>query len=319
MIPVLAAFTSMFFSCSRELDLDEATLLSIEKQAMIRQLDVLFDQAFTQPFEAEEDYNRFLKEKLLGDGKNFLTDNDVRMHCTLTDMAIRMNTEFERGKTLTPPATLFDMYRAKFADRLLNRTLLGDVPQQLRQGEQFARLLSKTEETTAFFEAMIAAFRAGHAPEGIVLNKRWRNLLRPGDLKNINYDFYFLDDGTLDIDKFYLFPFYTNKGNYKKVEYQISRGVDVPFLAQPVEYVFYDGKVMFVVHLNLDPLPGSYKLERWYCYEFDCETEPDHMTLSNPHIVLYMHPFLYVSGYGEPYYEVNYPEDTRKPQSLVAE
>jgi len=317
LLAILAA--GAFGSCKKELDLDEETRLAVEKQQMLQQLDDLFYRAFDAPLEAEEEYDRYFKDELLRDGHNFLTDNDIRMRATFADLAIRLNVQFEGVKDGVSTESLFDIYRAAFENALFNRSLMGEIPQQLRRGDKLDRFEARAAEYKAFFDGKIRDFRAAHAPDPAAIGKQWRGerwIVSPSAFVQASFDFNLKPDGTADIDKFFPIPV-----RYMKGILQIKETTEIldnikSALLMPMEHTFYNGKLFVKLGLEQSHDPSAPKGDREYCYEFDYGVEDGELTLSNPHVMLYMHPFLYVTGYGEDDYEENYYEDLRKPITL---
>lgn len=321
---LLAAISAATFSsCTKELDLDDETKIAIAKQEKMQQLDELFELAFTDPAKAETDYYQFYTIELLTETQNFVVDNDVRMRSTFADLAIRLNTTFEKVKAIPVPESLFDIYKAKFENTLFNKSLLGEIPQQLRRGEKLAKFEDKVAELGAFFDERISAFKAAQTVDENLLNKSWNAqsfMISPDMTKFfiIKYNFTLKDKGNADITDFYLYPLVTSRGLIRdeSVEYTADLA---PSLLGPVSYAVYGNKILFYFHLEGSPNPGDLKFNREWCQEFDYQLNGDQLILSNPHMMLYMHPLLWVSGYGEPDYETNYHEYLRAPLSLTAQ
>ena len=202
---------ALFSSCTKELDLDDETLIAIEKQDKLKQLDALFDLAFENPAKAETDYNIFFTEELLRDGQNFIVDNDVRMRATFTDLAIRLNTNFEKIKARNSQSSLFDIYYAKYQSIIFNRSLLGEIPQQIRKGDKLAIFEAKADEVSDFFDDKIKNIEDNAQPDQDLLGKQWKAMkfaIKPdySAYYILNYDFKFLADGGLDVNFFSIYP-----------------------------------------------------------------------------------------------------------------
>ncbi|MEA4917392.1 hypothetical protein [Proteiniphilum sp.] len=312
-----------FSSCNQELDLDETTLLQLEKQEKMKELDALFDLAFIDPVKASDDYDRYVKEELLRDGQNFLMDNDVRIQNTFTDLAIRLNMKFEKVKGEVSTTSLFDIYKAKFEIALFNKTLMGDIPQQVGKNQKLDKFENRVAEINQFYEAKVRDFKAKNTIDSQVLQKQWQYstwVFKPdfSAIYVVNFDFKLKSDGSMDIEQFFLIPTITMKGVWSLEESSQFKEDIEPSLLAPVEFMTYGNKILFFFHIAYDPHPGSTKFNRQYVYEFDYSVEDNQLTLSNPHIMLYMHPFLYVTGYGEPNYELNYFEAWRESIPLTA-
>src|SRR5690606_35974606 len=85
---------------------------------------------------------------------NYLDDGDVQWRDARTDLAMRMNANFARVSA-DMPATLFDLYKAKFETNILNRTLLGQSPRQLRFDDRFVKFENRVTEIDAVFDEKI--------------------------------------------------------------------------------------------------------------------------------------------------------------------
>ena len=312
-----------FNSCKKELDLDDETKIALEKQEKMKELDDLYDLAFTDPAKAEADYYQFYTTELITETQNFVVDNDVRMRNTFTDLAIRLNTTFEKARAATVPKSLFDIYKAKFDNTLFNKSLLGEIPQQLRRGDKLAKFEEKVAEATAFFDKRISDFKSAQTVDENLLNKSWNAqtfMISPDMTKFfiLKYNFTLKDKGNPDIVDFYFFPLVTSERGLMVRDESVEYTRDIaPTLLAPASFTVYGNKILFYFYLESSPNPGDMKFNREWCQEFDYELKDNQLVLSNPHMMLYMHPFLYVSGYGEPGYETNYHEYLRTPITLT--
>ncbi|MGC4233546.1 MAG: hypothetical protein QM594_11255 [Niabella sp.] len=323
---LLTAFAvTAFSSCSKKLDLDEDTKIALEKQEKMKQLDALFELAFTDPAKAESDYYQFYTTQLLTDDQNFVIDNDVRMRNTFTDLAIRLNTNFEKAKAVPVPASLFDIYKAKFENMLFNKSLLGEIPQQLRKGEKLEKFENKINEAATYFDKNIDEFKTKQAVNNDLLNKNWtaQTFMISPDMQKffiLKYNFTLKYKGNLDIVDFYFYPLVTSERGLLVRDEAVDYTADIaPTLLAPVSYTVYGNKILFYFKLDSSPNPGDMKFSREWCQEFEYQLDGNQLVLSKPHVMLYMHPFLYISGYGERDYETNYHEYLRTPVTLTAQ
>lgn len=318
-----------FSSCTKELDLDEETRIALEKQEKMKKLDELFDLAFTDPATAENDYYRFYTNELITETQNFVVDNDVRMHNTFTDLAIRLNTNFEKIKALPESSSLFDIYKVKYDNWILNRSLIGEIPQQVRRGEKLEKFETKVNEVSAYFDAQIESFKTKKPVDQNILNKQWtasKFIVKPdfSAFFLMNYDFKFLADGGLDINNFYLFPLYDVKsveaGGYITFEESTNFKDDLQNIQlSPASYVVYNNKIFFHFHFKASPNAADGKLNREWCYEFDYTAEGNTLTLSNPRVMYLMNPLFYQAGYGYKHYEIMYFDALREPVALTTQ
>lgn len=316
---LLAAFAVVILSsCTQELDLDEETLLLLEKQDKLEKLDELFELAFTDPSKASDDYDRYFAEELLRDGQNFLVDNDIRMRATFTDLAIRLNSNFDDIKAGEIPTSLFKLYEAKFRSIMFNRSLLGEIPQQIRKGDKLSKFESRVDEVTAFYETRINNIKNSEGIDQNLLGKQWKAMqfaVKPdySAFLVLYYDFNFVADGTLDIEQFTLYPLWDRQGS---MTYTAEESANYPediagkLLSEPA-YVAYDNKILFYFHLESNPNAADLKFNREWLYEFDYVLDGNTLTLSNPRVMRFMHPLLYIGGYGLDSYEEYYFEDLR--------
>lgn len=308
----------LFSSCTKELDLDEETKIALEKQEKLKQLDELFELAFTDPVKAETDYNRYFTEELLRDGQNFVADNDIRMRATFADLAVRLNLNFEKIKEAGLPNSLFDVYKAKFQSITFNRSLLGEIPQQIREGEKLARFENRVDEITAYFDKDITDKKNKDGTDPSLLGTQWTAMkfaIKPDWTAYyiMYYDFKFLANGSLDINQFFLYPLWDVQGIQPlKVEESASYSEEIaPKLLSTPQFITYGDKILFYFHIEANPNAADLKFNREWVYEFDYKLEGNSLTLSNPRAMRFMHPFLYVGGYGFDSYEDYYFEDLR--------
>lgn len=312
-------FVGLLSSCSTELDLDEDTKIAIEKQEILKKLDALYDLSFETPMKAEEDYNTFFAEELLRDGQNFIVDNDVRMRATFTDLAIRLNVHFDEIKSQKFSDSLFDIYNLKFESIMFNRSLLGEIPQQIRKGDKLATFEAKVDEIAAFFDEKIKEIESSAQPDQSLQGKQWKVTkfaIKPdySAFYIMNYDFKFLANGSLDINEFFLYPVLNIRmGNQPvKAEESSNFANDIAGTQlSPAKYMIHNNKLLFYFHLEGNPNSAELKFDREWVYEFDYKVENNSLTISKPRAMRFMHPFFYLGGYGTETYEELYFEDLR--------
>ncbi len=314
-------FVSVFYSCTKELELDESTQLLLEKQEKLNKLDQLFDLSFENAMEAEEKYRDFVQDGLLTETLNYLDDADVSWRNSRTNLAIRMNANFQRVLA-NLPNSLFDMYKAKFETNVLNRTLLGQSPQQLKNDERFENFEAKVTEIDTFFDERISELKAKQNTNETLLNKNWKlqNKIVGGTTENphsvfvVNFDFTLLEDNQIDISRFFFFPFipkpnvsfYTQQDEEK---YSILAFISSDLLT-PAEYVMYNNKICFYLHLksSIAPFEDNGKPERKWVFEYEYKINDGQLVLSNPRMVLNMYPHLLGAEPGDDIYETLYNE-----------
>ena len=133
-------------------------MLFLEKQEKINKLDQLFDLSFKNALQAESDYRDFVKYELLTETQNYLDDSDVSWRNSRTNLAIRVNANFARVSASSLPRMFNLCARLKFETNVLNRTLIGQSPQQLRYDERFAKFRERVEEIETFFDERANTF-----------------------------------------------------------------------------------------------------------------------------------------------------------------
>jgi|GEM_PF-1677354 len=324
LIAVVAVAT--FGSCTKELDLDEDTRLLLDKKQRLEKLDELFDRSFDEAAEAENDYRKFVEYELLTETQNYLDDPDVKWRNARTDLAIRMNANFARVSA-TLPTVLFDLYKLKFQTNILNRTLLGQAPQQLRNDERFARFKKEVTDIDAFFDEKINALKQDLKVNEAIINKNWKleNKFVMGTPDNpfaffiINFDFTMKADNGMDIEKFFFFP-YIPKPNASFMPQQdelIYSYLKFPpeDLLAPAEYRVYGSKIFFYFHLrnNVDPFnDGVGKLEREWIFEYEYTLNGNGLSLTQPRMMLSMFPHLLSAEPGDDIYSKYYADGLKE-------
>ena len=239
--------------------------------------------------------------------------------------AVRMNANFA-GISASLPATLFDLYKLKFQTNILNRTLLGQSPQQLRNDERFARFKKKVTDIDAFFDEKINALKQDMKVSEALTNKNWKleNKFVMGPPDNpysffiVNFDFTMKAGNGMDIEKFFFFP-YVPKPNASffsqqdELMYSYLKFESEDLLA-PAEYRIYGNKIFFYFHLrnNQDPFnDGVGKLEREWIFEYEYALDGNSLTLTKPRMMLSMFPHLLSAEPGDDIYAKYYADELK--------
>jgi len=288
-------------SCTKELDLDEDTRLLIDTKEKLARLDELYDLAFEDAIKADGDFLHFVQNELLTEDQNFLANQDVLWRKTMTDMAIRMNKNFELAKDTLSNAAIFDLYNVKFETDIVNQTLFSEVPKQLQSGERFQKFRDRMPEILQWFDDKIKAFADSHkTPDQQLLGKTWflstfTYQLQPVKIYWIDFDFAFKQDGTLDITKFFFFPWVAAQGSITGLlGDQKEENFNPADLKSPAQYMTYGNKLFFYFHIKstYDPLGAVdiQKLEREWIYEYNYSIEDGKLVLSNPRMSLLRFP-----------------------------
>lgn len=324
---LLAAFAvGTLGSCTRELDMDEDTLLLLDKKQKLEQLDELFDLSFEDPLEAENSYRHFVQYELLTETANYLGDGDVQWRNARTDLAVRMNANFARVSAAMP-TTLFDLYKTKFETNILNRTLLGQSPRQLRFDERFVKFENRVTEIDAIFDEKIDDAKQSLTVNESITNKNWllKNKIVGGTAENphatfiVNFDFVLKGDNGMDIQKFFFFPyipkpngsFYTqqDENSYSTQQFGTADLLD------PTEYRVYGNKIFFYFHLRstIDPnQEGVGKVEREWVFEYEYAVRSNSLILSKPRMILSMYPHLLKAEPGDDSYTRYYADGLKE-------
>lgn len=319
-------------ACTKELEQDEYTTLLLNKKEKLQKLDDLFDLSFENASEAEKNYQTFVEYELLTETQNFLEDADISWRNARTDLAIRMNAHFSNLSQNLPDA-MFDLYKAKFETNVLNRTLLGQSPQQLRFDDRFEKFKKRVDEIDGFFNEKITDFKKATTTNTDVINKKWllSNKVVGGTPDNpygiyvVNFDFTLLADNGMNINRFFFFPYIPKpNGSFytEQVETAYSTvGFVESDLIGPAEYIIHGHKITFYFHLknNIDPLlEGVGKPEREWVFEYEYSVSNNRLVLTKPRMVLSMYPHLLSAEPGDDIYQ-KYYSDRLKEFTLNAD
>lgn len=318
------------YSCTKELNMDDDIALRINKQEKMERLDELYDLSFENPFDSEEAYRKFIIHDLLTENQNYLEDSDIKWRNARTDLAIRMNAHFARISA-DLPTTLFELYKTKFETNVLNRTLLGQSPQQLKSEARFTLFKERLEKINSFFDDKINSLQSSLQIDSKLPNSDWllQNKIVGGTPDNpyglyiVNFDFKLQPDGGMAIKKFFFFPYIPkpNASFYtQQDEQQYSTGTFVKEdLMTPAHYKTYGNKILFHFHLknNVDPFTaGIGKPEREWVFEYEYSIKNKQLLLTKPRMILSMYPHLLKAEPGDDIY-LKYYSDRLKEFTLT--
>ncbi|WEK38344.1 MAG: hypothetical protein P0Y53_12625 [Candidatus Pseudobacter hemicellulosilyticus] len=305
---------AIFSACNKELDLDDETKLLLDKQEKLEQLDSLFALAFRDPVKAETDYYNFVMEELVTADQNFLVNSDVQARNTFTDLAIRLNKHFKELADTFQSTSLFDLYKARFENILLNQSLHGEIPHLLKKGEQLKLFNDKMAEIDAFFSSRIAAFKSNSPADNAITDKNWALSTSafsfdPFKIYAINFDFVLKTDRTMELNNFFFSPHIPRPGTLAGEQYE-GNGFNVNggSLLSAKEYAVYNNKICFYFYLknDYDVLNQTGKLERYWYYEYQYEVVNGQLLLTKPRIGFYMYPAIRYAGYDDPAFQELY-------------
>ena len=294
-----ALAVTVFSSCKDTLDLDDTTLLQIEKEEKIERLQEIYDLSFEDAVQAENEYHRFFNEELISETQNFLSDLDVQQYNMMAKLGVTLNINFETEKSNLPTGSLFDLYYSGFKSQMVSKALLGQMPQSLKQGENLQKFKDKIDAFTAFFDTAVTDFKTSATVDAALLNKNW-NLsnyaflnypsYNPIQVQQYTYSFILNENKTIDITQFFLIPYIAESRAFASSWKENQ--LDEALLLSPTEYTVYDNKICLYFHLakSYDPITMTGFTERYVCYEFDYVVDGSSLTLSNTRIGLYMYP-----------------------------
>ncbi|MEA4917398.1 hypothetical protein [Proteiniphilum sp.] len=308
-----ALAVTIFSSCTKELDLDEETLLLLEKQEKLERLDELFYLAFKEPVRAETEYNQFVRDELITETQNFLLNNEVNNSYTFTKLAIQLNLDHHKIAGGYNQTTLFEIYKTMYEVDLSNRTLWGSIPEQVKSGEQLELFEKKMKEIKAFHQDQIALFMAQNKTDESLTNKTWVGMgfaYKPdfSAFYSINFNFVLHDDKSWDYEDFFFMPAIPKTGALAGA--QEEKDLDKDDLLSPLKYAVYDDRIFFHFHIrnNYNYEDQSGKLERVWNYEYKYELREGQLLLTEPRILNYMFPVLHSIDHDGEDYKKNYLE-----------
>ncbi|MGV8093671.1 MAG: hypothetical protein AB2L24_17570 [Mangrovibacterium sp.] len=312
---VLTAFAvTTLGSCTEELELDEYTLLLVEKQAKLDRLDQLYDLSFDDPAEAQTEYDRFVEEELITEDYNFLTDQDILISSNYVRSAIQLNSRFLINVLNLPKHSLFELYDMKFNSLIINQGLFGDIPQQLKSGERYERFKRKVDEIDAFFDDQIKEFRENSTVDTRITGKKWfleKYYFHWAYWKsyNIKFDFTLNGDKSANFDSFFFTPMirYIDIDESKLTELKSN-------LLSAEEYAVYGNKIFFYFYLkdNIDHVNNTGRIARHWYFEYTYRVENNQLILSEPRKRLYLAPWLYADNFDDKNFNDFYPNELQE-------
>lgn len=301
------------FSCTDELELDEETLFELEKQESLVELDRLYDLSFIDISTAEEEYNTYLKEVLLSEEQNFLTDNSVLLRRNFTDLAIRLNQNITDAQSNISGADLYQLYSQKFQTDLVNQTLLGEIPQLLKIGEKLTKFKDKIASSEQFFDSKIEELKSSSTVDETIVDKNWnftgfafQIVGTDFYIHNILFDFTLKSDKSMEVNSFFFMPYVPSNGSYTSAEEKVYDG---DLVLNTLTYDIYDNKIFFHFHLknNRDLIYQTGLRERHWCFEYEYEVVEDQLVLSKPKMGFYMYPELKLLAHDDAVFQEIYP------------
>lgn len=301
-----------FASCNKELDLDKETLIKIEKQEKLVELDKIYDLAFTDPKAAEGELSKYTRDELITDTHNFLTNTEVNNSYSFTKLAIQLNLQQQALPNQDLKHSLFATYKARYESDLSNRTLYGSIPEQLKMGDKLKRFEDKMAEIKTSYESAIKAFESSN-PLDKSIAKEWEGVLfaYKSDFSvfyNLLYDFSLNSDKSWDYESFSFMPAIPKVGAMAGVQFE--RELDKSDIVSKLHYETYGDRIFFQFHIrnNYDYETQTGKLERMWCYEYKYQLKDGKLLLSEPRILYYMFPTMIAIAFDDPLYKTNYLE-----------
>lgn len=301
------------FSCTKEVELDEETLLELKKQEILVELDRLYHLSFTDIAMAEEDYNTYMKEVLLSEDENFLADNSVLLRRNFTDLAIRLNQNVTKAQSNISGTDLYQIYSQKFQTDLVNQTLLGEIPQLLKSGEKLDKFKTKIASSEQFFDSKIEEFKSSSTVDEAIVDKNWdftgfafQIVGTDFFIHNILFDFTLKSDKSMEVNSFFYMPYVPTNGSYTSAEEKVYDG---DLVLNTLTYDIYDNKIFFHFHLknNRDLIYQTGLRERHWYFEYEYEVVDDQLVLSKPKMGFYMYPELKLLAHDDAVFQEIYP------------
>lgn len=314
LILLAAVMVSSFCSCTKKLDLDEDTVILIEKQDKLASLEKLFDLSFEDPEKAKADYNQFVSEELFTADRNFLTDEDIRISNNYTSAVINLNAGFNSIEQEISKKTLFELYDTKFTSSINNQDLFGDIPLQLKTGDRYNRFKEKVAYINTYFDKKIEEQIANTVVDKSITGKKW--LLSKfyydwgsGQFYNINFDITLNDDKSTNVNSFFFIPFTRYIGINETSITDLK-----PNLLSAVRYAVYNNKICFYFHLkdNVDQVRNTGHIARNWVFEFSYHVDGNNLIFSEPRKRLYLAPIYYKDNFNDENFKDFYAEDLQK-------
>lgn len=313
-ITLILLMLGVNFSCTKALDLDEETLLELEKQEILEELDKLYDLSFTDIAKAEEDYNTYLKDVLLSEDENFLADNSILLRRNFTDLAIRLNQNITEAQSTISGTDLYQIYSQKFQADLVNLTLLGEIPQLLKTGEKLDAFEDKIAASNQFFDDKIEELKSSSTVDEAIVDKNWnfadmvfQMVETDFYIHTISFDFTLKSDKSMEVNSFFYMPYIPNNGSYSTA---VEKEYDGDLVLNPLTYDIYDNKLFFHFHLknNRDLIYQTGFRERHWYFEYEYEVVEDQLVLSKPKMGFYMYPELKLLTHDDSGFQEIYPQ-----------
>ena len=218
---MLVALCFVAVSCTK-VELDEKERALVAKQELANNFDKLFEEAFEKPDETEQKLRTFVFSDLVSDGKNLLTDQDIRVNETLIKMAIRLKRNQSTLEQELNKGSLYDGYVRRNNIIINCKSVLHELPYRARQGAKYERLQAKVAEIESMVGTILKKRESalGAIPTEL-LNKQWKWTfdlaghedelpdLYTGDykgLKDLSFDFHFNKNNTITAKRFFLAP-----------------------------------------------------------------------------------------------------------------
>lgn len=298
-------------SCNQELDLDDETQLLLEKQETLKKLDALYDLAFEDPVKAENDFNLFVNNELITETMNLLINSEINNSYSFTKLAIQLNRDHQEIVKQYSTTSLFKAYKMMFETDLSVRTLLGSIPEQLKQGAKLEKFKAKIAEIKAFHQDKIDSFQNNTTIDESIINKTWNymgtaykndfSIIHP-----ITFNFLLKQDKSWDFESFFFMPAIPRTGALATP--QDEQNFDKETLISPKTYYVYNNHIYFYFHIrnNYNYESQTGKPERHWCYEYKYEVKDGTLQLSEPRILYYMFPTIINAEFDTPIYKENY-------------
>lgn len=304
-------------------ELDENERALVAKQQLTEKFDQLFEQAFTDPENADKAFQELTFNDLISGDKNLLADQEVRVFQTFVSVAVRLNRDLRTLKEKMARGTLFDSYIARNEVMMAARSTLYELPYRVRSGKKYERVRQLVAEMDAQSQKIIDDRRAALPPAPAELTGTewfWRlpltqdlELTMPDllagaykGLKDVQFDFILQPDYTMNTKRFFLLPSQSDG-----LEVYDAGGDWSPEKAEEptLRYAVYDGKIFFRIPLknNADMVTGKGGVEREWYYEFSYRKVGNKLILSQPRIGNFIVMIQVVTNSDTENFRNNYP------------
>ena len=320
---MLVALCFVAVSCTK-VELDEKERALVAKQELANNFDKLFDEAFEKPDETEQKLKTFVFSDLVSDGKNLLTDQDIRVNETLIKMAIRLKRNQNTLEQELNKGSLYDGYVRKNHIIINCKSVLYELPYRARQGAKYERLQAKVAEIEGMVGTILKKRESalGAIPTEL-LNKQWKWTfdlaghedelpdLYTGDykgLKDLSFDFHFNKNNTITAKRFFLAPIIVD---YSLIFDSAGDWKQELMTEESISCFVYNNKIFFRVPMkdNANTFTGRGNVAHEWYYEYTYSVNGNELTLSEPRITLYVMVNLRTSDYNSEMFENNYYAD----------